>query len=109
MGRKAATTIACGIGLALSLLCALSMGPWENITLFGMNFFNLFDYVASNIRNSDLCATKHNSLRTHASKTTEISGLNSQKNHIFPRNHTPSIGAMRWRAAIKASASAWVL
>lgn len=49
MGRKSATTIACGIGLALSLVCALSMGPWQDITLFGMNFFNLFDYVASNI------------------------------------------------------------
>lgn len=49
LGRKAATTVSCGITLALSLACALSMGPWKGLTIFGMNFFNLFDYVTSNI------------------------------------------------------------
>lgn len=49
LGRKSATTISFAFTLFLSLLCALSMGPWEKFTIFGMNFFNLFDYTASNI------------------------------------------------------------
>ncbi len=49
LGRKAATTISCGIILLLSILCALSMGPLKDVTVAGMTFFNLFDYVASNI------------------------------------------------------------
>ena len=49
LGRKVATTIACGTGLVLSLGCALSMGPWQDFTIFGMNLFNLFDYAASNV------------------------------------------------------------
>lgn len=49
LSRKSATTLSCGVALMLSLVCALSMGPWQNVTIFGMNFFNLFDYVASNI------------------------------------------------------------
>lgn len=49
LGRKSATTISCGTTLLLSLLCAHSMGPLKDVTVFGMTFFNLFDYVASNI------------------------------------------------------------
>ena len=49
LGRKSSTVISCGITLFLSLLCALSMGPWHDFKIFGLNFFNLFDYVASNI------------------------------------------------------------
>ena len=49
LGRKSSTVVSCGLTLLLSLLCALSMGPWHGLTVFGMNFFNLFDYVASNI------------------------------------------------------------
>lgn len=49
MGRKTATSLSCGFTLVLSLLCALSMGPWQELKIFGMNFFNLFDYLASNI------------------------------------------------------------
>ena len=46
--RKAATivTAACStIGLA----CALSFGPFNDIKMFGMTIFDLFDYVSSNI------------------------------------------------------------
>ncbi len=46
--RKAATwvTIAC---CSIGVVCALSFGPFANVKLFGMNFFDLFDYVSSNI------------------------------------------------------------
>ena len=46
--RKAATfvTIAC---CAVGVFCALSFGPFAGVKLFGMNIFDLFDYVASNI------------------------------------------------------------
>ena len=49
LGRKRSTALSCGITLIISLLCALSMGPWQNLTLFGKNLFDLLDYVASNI------------------------------------------------------------
>ena len=46
--RKAATlvTIAC---CSVGVVCALSFGPFADIKLFGMNVFDLFDYVSSNI------------------------------------------------------------
>ena len=46
--RKAATivTIACS---AVGIVCALSFGPFDGVKLFGMNIFDLFDYVSSNI------------------------------------------------------------
>lgn len=46
--RKAATivTIACSV---VGVFCALSFGPFADFKLFGMNLFDLFDYVASNI------------------------------------------------------------
>ena len=46
--RKAATivTTACS---AVGIICALSFGPFAKAKLFGMNFFDLFDYVSSNI------------------------------------------------------------
>lgn len=49
LGRKRSTAISCGITVIISLLCALSLGPWQNLQLCGMNFFDLLDYVASNI------------------------------------------------------------
>lgn len=49
IGRKSATTLSCGFTLVLSVLCALSLNPQSRLSLFGMNIFNLFDYVASNI------------------------------------------------------------
>lgn len=46
--RKAATivTIACS---TVGIFCALSFGPFAGVKLFGMNIFDLFDYVSSNI------------------------------------------------------------
>lgn len=46
--RKAATlvTVAC---CSIGVVCALSFGPFADVKLFGMNIFDLFDYVSSNI------------------------------------------------------------
>lgn len=46
--RRAAmlVTIACS---SIGVVCALSFGPFADIKLFGMNIFDLFDYVSSNI------------------------------------------------------------
>lgn len=49
MQRKNATLLSCGFTLLLSVVCALSFGPWQEVRIMGMTFFNLFDYVASNI------------------------------------------------------------
>ena len=46
--RKAATivTAACS---TIGIVCALSFGPFNDIKIFGMTIFDLFDYVSSNI------------------------------------------------------------
>lgn len=49
MGRARAVTTSTIISIFGALLCALSFGPLEDFTIFGLNFFNLFDYVSSNI------------------------------------------------------------
>ena len=49
MGRKLATGITIGIAMVFGTLCALSFGPLSEFTIFGLSFFNLFDYVSSNI------------------------------------------------------------
>lgn len=49
IGRRKATVISSGIILIGSLLCALGYGPLSDWKLFGMNIFDLFDYVASNV------------------------------------------------------------
>lgn len=47
--RNKATVISSLIALGGGVLCALSFGPLEDFQIFGMNFFNLFDYTSSNI------------------------------------------------------------
>lgn len=49
MSRTRATFTSAFISLIGALLCALSFGWLSDFTIFGMNFFNLFDYVSSNI------------------------------------------------------------
>lgn len=49
MSRKKATGIACGIGMLVSILCALSLGPCRMLSVSGMPLFDVLDYVASNI------------------------------------------------------------
>lgn len=47
--RIHATLVTGGIAFALAVASTLSFGAWSGFTLFGMNIFGLFDYVASNI------------------------------------------------------------
>ena len=49
LSRKKSTAISSLIALAGGILCALSFGPLSDIKIFGMTFFDLFDYTASNI------------------------------------------------------------
>ena len=49
MGRTKATLLSSLIALGGGILCALSFGPLSETFLFGMTFFNLFDYTSSNI------------------------------------------------------------
>lgn len=49
MSRRKATIVSSLIALAGGILCALSFGPLQDATIFGMTFFNLFDYFSSNI------------------------------------------------------------
>lgn len=49
MSRKKALTVSSAIALIGGLLCALSFGPLSDVTVFGMTFFNLFDYASSNV------------------------------------------------------------
>lgn len=49
MARHKAATIVTAACCFVGVFCALSFGPFANIKLFGMNIFDLFDYVSSNI------------------------------------------------------------
>ena len=45
--RRTAATIVTIICLVLGSFCSLSFGPWENITVFGRGFFDLFDFTVT--------------------------------------------------------------
>ena len=47
--RGSATLASAFFTLIGAVLCALSFGVLSDFTIFGFNFFNLFDYVSSNI------------------------------------------------------------
>lgn len=49
MRRLPAVTLAMGVVVCLAVLCSLSFGPLAGMTLADMNFFNLSDYVSSNV------------------------------------------------------------
>ena len=49
MDRPRATVLSTLISLFGAMLCALSFGVLSDFTIFGQNFFNLFDYLSSNI------------------------------------------------------------
>ncbi|MDD2594244.1 MAG: sodium-dependent transporter [Bacteroidales bacterium] len=49
MKRGGAVAIAFGIILLLGCFCSLSQGAMSGVKLFGMNIFDLFDYVSSNV------------------------------------------------------------
>ncbi|MFT5872389.1 MAG: NSS family neurotransmitter:Na+ symporter [Clostridium sp.] len=49
VGRKKCTILISLAVFALSIPSTLSFGIWSDIKIFGKNFFDLFDFVASNI------------------------------------------------------------
>lgn len=49
MGRKAATVLATILISLLGVICSLSMGVLSPYTLFGLNFFDLMDWISANL------------------------------------------------------------
>ena len=49
MSRSGATVTSAIFSFIGALLCAMSFGWLSDFTIFGLNFFNLFDYFSSNI------------------------------------------------------------
>ncbi|MDE7411482.1 MAG: sodium-dependent transporter [Paramuribaculum sp.] len=49
MTRRRSTMVSAVIALVGGTLCALSFGPMSHLTIGGMNLFELFDFLASNI------------------------------------------------------------
>ncbi|MDD3198640.1 MAG: sodium-dependent transporter, partial [Eubacteriales bacterium] len=49
MSRRVATLITFSVIGLFGVLCSLSLGELKDITLFGKNMFDLFDYTTSNI------------------------------------------------------------
>lgn len=47
LSRKISATIVTAICLLLGTACSLSFGPWNEIKVFGMGFFDLFDFVTA--------------------------------------------------------------
>lgn len=49
MKRKASTILATVLISGLGILCSLSMGSLSSYTLFGLNVFNLMDWISANL------------------------------------------------------------
>ena len=49
MKRPVAVAVNAVVAMALGSVCALSFGPLAGMKIFGMNTFDLFDYITSNI------------------------------------------------------------
>lgn len=49
MNRGRAVILSTILTVFGAMLCAFSFGPLADFTIFGLNFFNLFDYISSNI------------------------------------------------------------
>ncbi len=49
MGRRGATVLATVLISMLGIMCSLSMGVLSPVTLFGLSFFDLMDWVSANI------------------------------------------------------------
>ena len=47
--RKTATFLATGCITLLGIMCSLSMGDFRNDTFFGLNFFDLMDWMSANM------------------------------------------------------------
>ncbi|MDE6498729.1 MAG: sodium-dependent transporter [Muribaculaceae bacterium] len=49
MKRRTATALNIGLAMVLGTLCALSFGSLNDMRVFGLTLFDLFDYVSSNL------------------------------------------------------------
>lgn len=49
VNRKVASGIVTAICMVLGIVCSLSMGVWSDVTLFGKNIFDMFDYVTTTL------------------------------------------------------------
>ena len=49
LGRKASTVLATSLISFLGILCSLSMGELSSYHLFGLNFFDLMDWISANL------------------------------------------------------------
>ena len=49
MSRRRALGWVLGSVFVLAVVCSLSLGPWNGLRLFGMDIFDIFDYVSANI------------------------------------------------------------
>lgn len=47
LSRQRAAVIVTTICAGLGICCSLSFGPWADVTVFGMGFFDLFDFVTA--------------------------------------------------------------
>lgn len=47
LGRQKAAALVTGICMVLGTACSLSFGPWKDVTILGMGFFDLFDFLTA--------------------------------------------------------------
>lgn len=47
ISRSSAAWIVTGVCMILGTFCSLSFGPWQDVTIFGMGFFDLFDFLTA--------------------------------------------------------------
>ena len=47
LSRQMAASVVTAICILLGIACSLSFGPWENVKVMGMGFFDLFDFLTA--------------------------------------------------------------
>lgn len=47
IARLRASWMVTGVCMVLGAFCSLSFGPWHDVTIFGMGFFDLFDFLTA--------------------------------------------------------------
>ena len=47
LSRSRAATIVTAVCLTLGIVCSLSFGVWKHVTIAGMTFFDLFDFITA--------------------------------------------------------------
>ncbi len=47
LSRQVAATTVTALCIVLGIACSLSFGPWKNVTVMGLGFFDLFDFLTA--------------------------------------------------------------